>query len=388
MLILKRKRTRQPQVAVGVDWDNQITRGLVNAVNFALGVPQQIAGAGLVGNGTTSAAVTAGGTAVTNNGEKVSSGTASNYFDLPVLTSAFTLLYVGGRFSTPAASNASVAVSTRQSSESAGLELDLGNGYADPNLLYFYPTVSATGAKVFVNGVPTVGTNPSNLTVINGVVYNIAASFESHAVGSGHTLLAKASGTGDFAWDTFCLLYAVWNRQLSDAEHASVSANPWQLFAPLSRRVWVPETAGGGSVASAAGVGAASGVGAATAASAASAAGAGAAAATGAARAASAASAAGIGAASATGAATAAAIASSAGTGAANAVGASIASGSAVGSAAGQAAATAAGAAIAAAMASSAGVGTASAVSPTTAAALTLYLDVLSGKVMLLRTIA
>lgn len=37
-----------------------------------------------------------------------------------------------------------------------------------------------------------------------------------------------------------------WNRVLTDAEHASWQANPWQLFVPLSRTIWVPVSAGGG----------------------------------------------------------------------------------------------------------------------------------------------
>lgn len=41
-------------------------------------------------------------------------------------------------------------------------------------------------------------------------------------------------------------LVAVWgNRALSPAEARTLSANPWQLFAPLSRRLWVPVSAGG-----------------------------------------------------------------------------------------------------------------------------------------------
>lgn len=39
---------------------------------------------------------------------------------------------------------------------------------------------------------------------------------------------------------------AAWNRQLSDAESLSWHSNPWQLFAP--RRIFVPVSAGGGSV--------------------------------------------------------------------------------------------------------------------------------------------
>jgi hypothetical protein len=37
---------------------------------------------------------------------------------------------------------------------------------------------------------------------------------------------------------------AGWNRVLSDAELLSLSFNPWQLFAPLTRTLWAPASAG------------------------------------------------------------------------------------------------------------------------------------------------
>ncbi|MBK7515370.1 MAG: hypothetical protein IPI51_07120 [Betaproteobacteria bacterium] len=45
----------------------------------------------------------------------------------------------------------------------------------------------------------------------------------------------------DFAFDVFALCYATWNRQLSESESRSVSANPWQLFA--KRRIPIPTAA-------------------------------------------------------------------------------------------------------------------------------------------------
>lgn len=40
-------------------------------------------------------------------------------------------------------------------------------------------------------------------------------------------------------------LVVVWDRMLSEAEAKTVSANPWQLFRPIQRRIWV-EVGGGG----------------------------------------------------------------------------------------------------------------------------------------------
>lgn len=40
-------------------------------------------------------------------------------------------------------------------------------------------------------------------------------------------------------------LAAVWGREMSHAEALSLSRNPWQIFQPIERRIWVPSAGGG-----------------------------------------------------------------------------------------------------------------------------------------------
>lgn len=40
--------------------------------------------------------------------------------------------------------------------------------------------------------------------------------------------------------DKTVLLAASWDRALADAELLSLSLNPWQLFQPQDRSIWVP----------------------------------------------------------------------------------------------------------------------------------------------------
>ena len=54
---------------------------------------------------------------------------------------------------------------------------------------------------------------------------------------SAFTVGAVAPG-GQSTCDQHNIFSARWNRALSDAEIASISANPWQLFKPVQRRVW------------------------------------------------------------------------------------------------------------------------------------------------------
>lgn len=215
-----------------IDFDNPICRGMAQCVISSRGVPRQIYGRGMSRYGTLGTYANKYGVGVTNNGESVSAGNASNYIELPVTGSAVTVLYVGGRLSTPGASKVSEGVATQAGSETAGFALDLGNAYGNANLLYFYAFGSGAGYKVYVDGAPTIGNNPTNFTIVNGNTYSIVASMSSHTAGTGHTLLAKASGINDYAHDSFFNLYAQWDRQLTEYEHKSLSANPRQILKP------------------------------------------------------------------------------------------------------------------------------------------------------------
>jgi hypothetical protein len=51
-----------------------------------------------------------------------------------------------------------------------------------------------------------------------------------------------------FAYSGSQPLVAFWNRYLSDAEVAVLHANPWQIFAPLPRRMWMASPSGAAAV--------------------------------------------------------------------------------------------------------------------------------------------
>lgn len=105
-------------------------------------------------------------------------------------------------------------------------------------------TVSATSARHFKNG-KLLGTGA-------GGTITYGASVPTLFIGGGHP-----TDTTQNCHDYFTL-GAVWNRPLSDAEIASLSENPWQIFTPLQRRIWVGATVG--NIGSATGTSAASGV--------------------------------------------------------------------------------------------------------------------------------
>lgn len=88
-------------------------------------------------------------------------------------------------------------------------------------------------------------TGTKRLAVDGGVT---ASAQSATVTASGLPVLIGAyqwSGYADFAGDIDYLY--IWDRGLEADELVAVQANPWQLFAPLTRRIWVP-SAGGSTV--------------------------------------------------------------------------------------------------------------------------------------------
>ena len=100
--------------------------------------------------------------------------------------------------------------------------------------LRFTASVSASDdIKIWINGVSPAftATNNSGSTINFG---NYSTYFLSRAASS---LQADASAS----------MYAVLSGFASDAELRELSLNPWQLFTPVARSIWVPVAAGGDS---------------------------------------------------------------------------------------------------------------------------------------------
>jgi hypothetical protein len=75
----------------------------------------------------------------------------------------------------------------------------------------------------------------------NGVSSGTASGANTYAVGTQPFLVGNSGGTSARAEH---YLYALWNRVLPPAEIISLSQNPWQIFMPLQRNIWVPVSAG------------------------------------------------------------------------------------------------------------------------------------------------
>lgn len=92
---------------------------------------------------------------------------------------------------------------------------------------------SAKACRIWYDGVEQVTTQP-NTGSISGAFANSTTYFFGRAATS-----IFANGVIHDA--------SIWLRSLADAEVAQWSANPWQLFRPIQRRIWVP-VAGGATI--------------------------------------------------------------------------------------------------------------------------------------------
>jgi len=254
-MLNRRVWTRQPQVAVGVDWSNPLTRGLIVASSPGLfGGRNAVDGGRLVVQTATASKVTKFGVALDQQ-----AGANSAYFpaNIPSGTTTYTLITIAGALFLD--KRFAIALGDEVSGGSAQARLVLNGVQSGGTLLGklafieygggFHVQVE-TSAATYVD--PVDPPNPH----IYGVVRNGADAaiwFDGSKVASN----SSASGSSTFAQrvyvsgsgysNTVYLDQSVaafaWLRALTDKEIVSVMGNPWQLFAPLSRPVFAPSAA-------------------------------------------------------------------------------------------------------------------------------------------------
>jgi hypothetical protein len=218
--------TQQPQIAVGVNWANPISNGLLMCV-VGSNPSRNLAGQGSI--------VFTGGilTGVGVAGQ-FADNTLGRYFDYtpPSTLTAATILSVEGRYT------GMTEISPWRTNES---ENDY-SPYSDGN--YYFNTwgtsryITAAAAPSGTNSAAYVvaarGSAGAQSVFVNGQQIGSAAqTFTANAsirFGYGINTSNPATGSNSF-------LRVLWGRSISDAEMASISTNPWQLFAPLSRHL-------------------------------------------------------------------------------------------------------------------------------------------------------
>jgi len=239
-MILRPVRTTQPQGAARIDWSNPITRGLAGAVGVNSGTSNPIL------TGAPEYTATPSGKAY----RWIDGADASARVPTATFTgSAYTILTVF----TPRALGAGFK-------KFGGWLTGAGNGGAFFNWDHGNPAY-ARAVELWAGGVtavlkypdPTLGRRTVWAAVVSGTSLlgyadgNLAGSATLTGTPSGWTTLSNGAA-GDPTGAVDGMLTLAFNRALSDVEIKSLSDNPWQIFAPDSKSLWVPETvsAGGG----------------------------------------------------------------------------------------------------------------------------------------------
>lgn len=250
-LILPSRFNQQPQHAAPIDLGNPITRGLTLASIGSEGsVRRNVVTGGTAVETSTTRTTTSVGRVFT-----YPAGAGSNFGNTPVVSGTDQTIIVWSNPPADAsqrpffsdrnveqltfAANAEPAGFTASSGQlclivvTGGVTRGFGaTGAVDGNAHIYAVSRSGATGQFYVDGIPvttTVSGTPGSLAIATHIAK-----------------LGRHDGTGlSLRADLGFVL--VWNRQLSDAEVAAISANPWQVFKAPTRRLWAPTAGGGGS---------------------------------------------------------------------------------------------------------------------------------------------
>lgn len=224
-------RTTQPQKATSINWSNPITLG----INFVWS-PKT----GTYVRGGTGIGLPTTNTAILTRASKL--GISENYnqnglefhSDTLQVSNGFTCLYIGGH------SSAAWAVALQTS---GGIFRRWNGGYViitptgnsalsnvvipDNSIVIASRGITAGNKRFLINGISS-----RNLSDDRGEVAGPTTKFQ---------LFQGAAGdrTAATYWNSSSSLVVGFERYISDAEAKSLSDNPWQIFQPESKTVWV-----------------------------------------------------------------------------------------------------------------------------------------------------
>ena len=258
MVMTRRVWTRQPQGAVGVDWSNPITRGLIFAAYG--GFPEILSGVLPVPFGAVSRLVNSQGRSLNGTAE-----TSGWYYPLPSshrlysITTEISAIIVGnitpssqspllsipvanGTWNSPFASFIVEPQSTNVTrilfsySAAAYSYSDIGDNSVSAGTHIWSATRSGANLAIYTDGILKGSVSDVNSgNIYWGTKEPVCLLNESNS-------LPRSGATGGIS------LSLIFNRALSAFDIRLISVNPWQLFAPLSRPVFAPLSAGSGNL--------------------------------------------------------------------------------------------------------------------------------------------
>lgn len=240
MSILYSPWTSQPQQAVGIDWGNPITRGLVHVYT-----PKN--SGDFVNVGVTNAVTKNGVSSRFSSGASAYASSAAKVSSLPLTLFALTKQSITG--TDHALINIGASTNNRHvlywNIDRPAIFSNAGatNSQARPA-----SAIPGAGEWKALTGV--VAASNSRSIYVDGVLTATdTATVSPAALDSVHIGCTYVSGARSLYYSGDIAIGLVFARALSDAEIRSISQNPWQIFKPIPRRIFVPVATGGGTTA-------------------------------------------------------------------------------------------------------------------------------------------
>lgn len=245
MLLVRKSRNRQPQRAVGIDWGNPITQGMLFC--YLPGLREDLTkrtSAGSFGASVTSA----------RGASMICAGT-SGFGGLIVANGTGPLLGPLQTSTVFAIASTTLAAKTLYCERSSTDIYKLMSGPTN-GANFVYRNDAGTILQQQVTNAAAIDGKPHSWACVkDGTTHSVYSDdlTSSGTFGSGSSAFTEASiyrilgmdpNSGEY-WNGVQDLVVGWGRALSAAELALLRANPYQIFAPQS--IPFPESAGGGS---------------------------------------------------------------------------------------------------------------------------------------------
>jgi hypothetical protein len=237
-------RTSQPQTAVGVDWGNPLTRGLLLAsIDGTYNAAQRVFG--YDGGSATSRTPTGFGIATQTNG--------ANWRRIDLLKTITVSEFTAAAFGNGSSATGDI-IGTQGIGNTPVLSFGAGANSDSPRIACRDEgggsgTFSFTTRNVW-NGsnfglITLASSGTTNLYLKSGLVETGSCYIGGTSVVAFGLGCARPGSTYESnLWTGKAACYLFWDRALTSVEAMAVAANPWQLFAPIQRRIWVPGAAG------------------------------------------------------------------------------------------------------------------------------------------------
>lgn len=247
--LITKVRTKQPQSPTAISWSNPVSQGLVGAWNFGTGILPKCSVSGVQAtlfNGTATKqasvqgmgfvspnAASNGGCIQTNRTPGQLGINADKPRTILVLTlvskrttareGLFLVGNTGAAYQSWVLKKYDNADQYIQTNWGGDVTFNLTNKALDSPAAFVAVKATGQSGRVFVDG-----------------SLRATASATALAIPSAGYVLIGAETNDGYACGKPITLTLIWNRALSVTEIASVSANPWQVFEPDNRKIWVP----------------------------------------------------------------------------------------------------------------------------------------------------